>query len=123
MGGIEKDGGDIIPQTIIDPTSNARARCLAKAAGAVLKQRNANYGAPEDNFKNIADLWAVYKGVPFSRADVAVMTGLIKVSRLMHSPTHEDSWVDLAGYAACGLASAEADAKSEDGAATGTLMR
>ncbi len=35
-------------------------------------------------------------------ADVAVMGALIKVARLAETPDHEDSWVDLAGYAACG---------------------
>jgi hypothetical protein len=26
----------------------------------------------------------------------------LKVARLMHTPGHVDSWVDIAGYAACG---------------------
>jgi len=34
--------------------------------------------------------------------DVAIMSALIKVARLIESPGHRDSWLDLAGYAACG---------------------
>jgi hypothetical protein len=30
------------------------------------------------------------------------MLGLLKIARLRANPTHRDSWVDLAGYAACG---------------------
>jgi len=26
----------------------------------------------------------------------------LKVARLMETPDHEDSWVDIAGYGACG---------------------
>jgi hypothetical protein len=35
-------------------------------------------------------------------ADVAAMLALLKIARLQQSPNHRDSWVDLAGYAACG---------------------
>ena len=31
--------------------------------------------------------------------DVAMMMMLVKVARLMHSPGHQDSHIDLAGYA------------------------
>jgi hypothetical protein len=30
------------------------------------------------------------------------MMSLLKISRLSWDPTKRDSWVDLAGYAACG---------------------
>ena len=35
-------------------------------------------------------------------ADVAMMCALLKIARLQNMPDHEDSWIDLAGYAACG---------------------
>ncbi len=119
---IETNGQDIVPATKLDPASGPRARCLANAAGAVLKARNGNYGDPEDNFETIAGLWTAYfkrksqaQGVvsplPFDRSDVALMTALIKVARLAQTPGHEDSWTDLAGYAACGLGCAEKDAE------------
>ena len=34
--------------------------------------------------------------------DVAIMMALLKISRLSWEPTKRDSWVDVAGYAACG---------------------
>jgi hypothetical protein len=30
------------------------------------------------------------------------MLALLKIARLKNSPNHRDSWVDIAGYAACG---------------------
>ena len=31
-----------------------------------------------------------------------MMMALMKIARLQNMPSHLDSWVDLAGYAACG---------------------
>jgi len=38
----------------------------------------------------------------FRPTDVAQMMVLMKIARLENSPTHMDSWIDVAGYAACG---------------------
>jgi hypothetical protein len=35
--------------------------------------------------------------------DIAVLVMMIKISRVMWTPAKRDSWVDIAGYAACGL--------------------
>lgn len=79
---------------------------LAKDA---TRDRGLNYGAPEDNFKRIAEHWNAfmrnrgYGAAPLlTPGDVAIMMTLMKLARLEHSPTHLDSWVDVAGYAACG---------------------
>jgi len=64
------------------------------------KDRGQDYGKPSENFERIASLWAAYKSEPFSAQDVGMMMMLVKISRLMESPLHEDSWVDIAGYSA-----------------------
>lgn len=79
---------------------------LAEAAEIVLGARRKAYGTPENNFGRIASLWNVYLDQkPDGRGtigpqDVALMMILMKVARLMESPDHRDSLVDLAGYAA-----------------------
>ena len=82
-----------------------REQTLKEAARCVNGQRQQDYGTPEDNFSRIADLWTAYYGgrVVFAAVDVAMMMGLLKIARIATSdnPT-EDSFVDLAGYAACG---------------------
>lgn len=79
-----------------------REEVLNLAAACVLKDRNKAHGEPEDNFRVIAGFWNAYLGVEISPTDVANMMALMKIARLKHNPQHTDSWVDLAGYAACG---------------------
>ena len=82
-----------------------RAEVLEKAALIVNGDRDKQYGNPEDNFSQIAELWCAYLGVPdlVGAEDVAIMMMLMKVARLGASEYQsEDSWIDIAGYAACG---------------------
>jgi hypothetical protein len=59
-------------------------------------------GNAEDNFGRIAAYWSAHLDTHVTTADVAVMMGLLKLARLKPAPHHEDSWVDLAGYADLG---------------------
>lgn len=63
-------------------------------------------GAPEDSFKVIAAMWSAYLGHEVTPHDVAACMALLKVARIKTSPGDRDSWLDLAGYAACGSACA-----------------
>lgn len=83
------------------PPPTPRQKLLDEARRIVSVDRNSSYGNPEDNFKQIAELWTAYKHARFTSVDVAVMCMLIKVARLAKSPGHHDSAVDIAGYAAC----------------------
>ncbi len=78
-----------------------RAEILEQARVCVCGEREADYGSPEDNFKTIADLWSAYTGRTYTALDVAMMMALLKVARIKAGGTN-DSFVDLAGYAACG---------------------
>lgn len=79
-----------------------RAETLDKAKSCVCGQRETEYGSPENNFSAIAAFWSVYKGVNFSANDVAMMMALLKIARIKSGTGTDDSYVDLAGYAACG---------------------
>lgn len=79
-----------------------RQRLLTYAAELIHGDRNESYDEPWLNFTRIADLWSAYLGAEIKPHDVAVLNVLQKVARLMHTPGHYDSWVDIAGYAACG---------------------
>ena len=78
-----------------------RKECLDAAAGCVLKDRQNQYGKPEDCFGMISIMWRAYLGVCISAHDVAAMMALLKIARFRHNPSYEDNAVDLAGYAAC----------------------
>ena len=79
-----------------------RKEILSQADKCVNGQREQDYGTPEQNFQVIADLWSVYMGVTFSAVDVAMMMSLLKIARIRSGGGTGDSFVDLAGYAACG---------------------
>lgn len=80
-----------------------RADILATASEYVTTDRAATHGDAEDNFRRTAKLWSAYMGVDtISATDVAVMLALLKVARIRQNPTHQDNWIDIAGYAACG---------------------
>ena len=79
-----------------------REEVLPTAEKMVCGHREQDYGSPEDNFKTIAALWSGYKHVDFSSVDVSMMVALMKIARISTGTGTDDSFVDLAGYAACG---------------------
>lgn len=79
-----------------------RKECLEKATECVCGKRDIDYGRAEDSFASIAGLWAAYRGVAFTPKDVAVMMMLLKIARIKGNQATEDSFVDIAGYSACG---------------------
>lgn len=83
-----------------------RAEILSKAKEIVCKDRNDQYGEPEDNFAQIANYWSVYLGEEICAQDVAVMMCLLKIAR-MQGGYKEDSYTDAIGYLACGAEIAE----------------
>ena len=98
-----------------------RTECLETAKTIVNGARQENYGSPESNFRNIAELWTTYFNVSkntedwydITPMDVANMMILMKMARLINKSDHEDSWIDICGYAAngCELSTAVKDSK------------
>lgn len=80
-----------------------RQACLDEAGKIISGQRDVQYGGPEQNFDRIARLWSVIFGVEVTREDVAMAMVAVKVARYAsRSGFQPDTWVDIAGYAACG---------------------
>lgn len=81
---------------------------LLDLASKAVGDRGLNYGLPEENFDRIAQRWRVHIWnrwgikVEIDATSVAIMMADLKLARLENRPDHSDSWVDLAGYAACG---------------------
>ncbi len=88
-----------------------RAELLDEAKRLTTGDRNIQYGSPTQDFERTA---AILNAMGYAKAsprdgfvqiephDVALMVAAVKMSRLAWSPEKRDSWVDLAGYAACG---------------------
>ena len=101
---------------------NKREQCLRTACEIVNGQREKSYGTPEDNFKLIANFWSDYLEVDVSPVDVSMMMALLKIARISTGTFKQDSFIDLAGYAACGYEIATGnDAKVDDALMKATL--
>lgn len=77
-----------------------REDVLKAAHDCVCGDRERDYGSPDGSFSLIAKFWSVWLGVEISSKDVAMMMCLLKTARIKSSDK-PDSYVDLAGYAAC----------------------
>lgn len=100
-----------------DPSEDsARAVLLDEAKSLVLGDRNNSYGPPTQDFARSAAMMSAlgYTG-PDQRElkahDVALLITCVKMSRLTWQSDKRDSWVDIAGYAACGWECVESEDK------------
>jgi len=89
-------------------SKSAREEFLEEVAQCILKDRNATYGDPEDNFEDTADIWNVVLGkklnTKISITDVAAMMIGLKLARYKSSPLNVDHMIDMGGYSGCGYA-------------------
>lgn len=91
-----------------------RAEILDKAKETVTGHREQDYGSPESNFGLIGQLWTVYLDHLVTAQDVANMMTLFKIARIKTGRGTEDSYIDAAGYMACGGEIATADTVDEE---------
>ena len=75
---------------------------LLKAALDAVTVRGSAYGDAYTNHKRIADIWSVILEIKVRPDQVAPMMIGVKLARLVETPDHQDSYIDIAGYAATG---------------------
>lgn len=84
-----------------------RINVLIEAGDLIDGDRNNQYGPPSADFERTAALWSAMgfrvNGENVRGHQVAMAMACLKLSRLAWNPGKRDSWVDLAGYAACGF--------------------
>jgi len=66
-----------------------------------IRERGRSYGPIKQNHERIAALWSTVLEHPVTPVQAAMCMALVKMARLMETPNHRDSAVDIAGYAAC----------------------
>jgi Domain of unknown function (DUF6378) len=77
------------------------ATILLQHAAGVIEHRERVYGPPSESFDAIAARWSLVLGITITPAQVALCLIDLKLARLTRDPSHVDSIVDIAGYAAC----------------------
>lgn len=92
-------------------TPETRREILQDAERCVCGDRDKTYKGPEDSFALIAELWEPIirarcaspgADVTVDAVTVALLMAELKIARAATNVGRMDSWVDLAGYAACG---------------------
>lgn len=99
-------------------SASVRGDALDEAKALITGDRNNAYGPPWQDFSRTAGALNAYgyagpEGRELESHDVAIFVMAVKLSRLMWTPTKRDSWVDIAGYAGCGLECAIHDAEQK----------
>ena len=69
-------------------------------AARTIAERGRVYGDSAVNMATTAQLWSTVLGFDVTGAQVAICLIQLKVARLLVTPDHSDSAVDIAGYAA-----------------------
>lgn len=70
----------------------------------IVAERDETHGDWHDNMRNTAELWSAYLRRRVTARQVAVMLGLMKVSRMACGGPNQDDYDDLVGYAAIAAA-------------------
>ena len=73
---------------------------LLDACKVALNSRGQHYGKVLENHSRIAKIWSLIIGSDITEEQVALMMVGLKVARLIETPDHQDSILDIAGYAA-----------------------
>lgn len=69
-------------------------------AKKAVEARGQIYGSAAPNMARTAALWSAILQKPVTADDVALCLIALKIARLLETPGHRDSIVDIAGYAA-----------------------
>ena len=77
-----------------------REEILQEALRLTSTDRQKNYGEPFINHQRIANIWSVLLSVEITPSQVALCMVGVKLARLVETPDHKDSFIDMAAYAA-----------------------
>lgn len=92
---------EMLAQVPMTEMSAPKKFMLQKAHETIYGDRQQEYGPAGENFQNIADMWSVVLKTEVTKEQVALCMMQVKIARLMNTPNHFDSWMDIAGYAGC----------------------
>jgi hypothetical protein len=73
---------------------------ILQHAAAIIAERGAAYGDAAASMSAVAERWSITLGHAVTPAQVVLCMIDLKLTRLARDPTHQDSLVDVIGYAA-----------------------
>lgn len=75
------------------------ANRLLQRAIETLAERGESYGSPQAVFENVAKRWSLTLGAEVRADQVVICLIELKLARLKSNPRHQESILDVAGYA------------------------
>lgn len=91
---------------------------LLTAAADIVADRGKAYGTIWENHERIAIIWTAILGVEITPEQVVACMIGTKLARIAQTQDHMDSWIDIAGYAACGSELVDERQKTDDTSAS-----
>lgn len=81
----------------------SRLKKFDTLTATITQDRGKEYQHPSVDFAKAQDLKACVQNCtdPLVRHTLEMIC--LKIARLVHNPSHLDSWIDIAGYARCGV--------------------
>ena len=73
---------------------------MLKQAAGIVAERRTTYGDPAASMAVVARRWSITLGRTVTPPEVVLCLIDLKLTRLGHDPGHQDSILDVAGYAA-----------------------
>lgn len=73
---------------------------MLRHAASVVAERRTIYGDPAASMATVARRWSITLGRPITPAEVVLCLIDLKLARLGRDSKHQDSILDIAGYAA-----------------------
>ncbi len=95
---LESNKIDVIFTNQISDVGSDKKSILLKANELIFGQRQTDYGKAMDNMKNIAAHWSLILEYEVTWDQAVKCMIAVKLARLKVTPSHEDSWIDIAGY-------------------------
>jgi hypothetical protein len=85
------------------PRCSKRLEEFDRIAATITQVRGKDYQHPKVDFAKAAALKELVQDCkdPLTRHVLEMLC--LKMARLVHNPQHLDSWIDIAGYARCGV--------------------
>lgn len=82
-----------------EPKASNKETVLEEASRLVNGPRREEYGHPSVNFTRVAKSWSAILDKEITPTQVSQCMIGLKLMRANQSPSHRDTWVDIAGYA------------------------
>ena len=88
----------LVESSMIGSGARDRKKIMRAAAELMDGERAKDYGDAVEMHRRIAAGWSEILGVKVEAHEVALCMAWLKIARLVETPSHEDSYVDLVAY-------------------------